>query len=127
MRRVIDDNNYEVVAKSIMKIVMEIPANEVSEYSYGTYRANAVKIKEYILNRTKNIKFGKSMNTTGIGNNGCYEIIYTGNEQEEEICGLIHLTDDMFGSQIVWCSKYDDSTSTHGVRKIKGCKEAEIC
>ena len=121
MRRVIDDSAYKNVANAIMEIVMNIPADEVSEYSYGSYRAESYKIKEYILKRITNIKFGKSMNTTGIGNNGCYEIIYTGNDNEEQICGLIHLTNDMFGSQIVWCSEYDNGSPTHGKRQIRGC------
>ena len=121
MRRVIDDSKYNEVAKIIMEIVQGIPANRVSEYEYGMYRAQSYKIREYILERVNNIKFGKSMNTIGIGNNGCYEIIYTGNPQEEQICGLIHLTNDMYGSQIVWCSEYDNGKATHGKREIRGC------
>ena len=122
MRRVIDDSMYDKVAETIMDIVKNIPANKVSKYDYGMYRAQSYKIIEYILERVDNIKFGKSMNTTGIGNNECYEIIYTGNSQEEQICGLIHLTDNMFSSQIVWCSIYDNNEATHGSRTITGCK-----
>lgn len=122
MRRVIDDSHYNEVAERIMEIVYEIPAKKVSSYSYGTYRAIGSKIMAYILEHITNVKFGKSCNTTGIGNNACYEIIYTGNEVEEQICGLIHLTDDMFGSEIVWCSSYDDKKATHGTRTIRGTK-----
>ena len=120
MRRVIDDAHYEEVKKAITDIIFKIPADKVSEYSYGIYRSEGYLIKKYILARVTNIKFGKDMNTTGIGNNGCYEIIYIGNPDEEQICGLIHLTDDMYGNTICWVSDYDEKRKGK-TRKIIGC------
>lgn len=121
MRRVIDDTHYEEVKKAITDVLFKIPADKVSEYSYGTYRSEGYLIKKYIFSRVPNIKFGKDMNTTGIGNNSCYEIIYTDFDKEEEhICGLIHLTDNMFGSTICWVSDYDGERKGM-TRKITGC------
>ena len=114
MRRVIDDKHYETIAQQIADAFLRIDPASVSEYSYGTWRSRGSKIKSKVLEQVPNIKFGRDMNTTGIGNNECYEIIYTGNKEEEEICGLIHLTDNMYGSTSCWVSDYDNKRSTHG-------------
>lgn len=118
MRRVIDDTMYEEVSEEIMEYMrlLRCRSSEVSEYSYGTYRALGSLIKEWLLSHCKlPFKFGKNMNTTGIGNNACYEIIYVGNDAEEQICGIIHLTDNMYGSIIAWCSDYDNGRKTFSV------------
>lgn len=120
MRRVIDDACYEVKAKEIAKVISSIPADEVSKYDYGTYRAQRSMIIDRILKEVKDIKLGKDMNTTGIGNNWCKELIYTGNEKEEQVFGVIHSTNNMFGSEIVWVSDYDGNCCK-GKRKIHGC------
>lgn len=120
MRRVIDDACYEVKAKEIAKVISNIPADEVSKYDNGTYRAQRYMIIDRILKEVKDIKLGKDMNTTGIGNNWCKELIYTGNEKEEQVFGIIHSTNDMFGSEIVWVSDYDGN-HCKGERKIHGC------
>lgn len=120
MRRVIDDSMYPELSEKIMDIVKHIPGNRVSEYEYGMHRANRCLIKNYILERIENVKYGKDMNTTGIGNNACYELIYTGNCSEEQVFGIIHLTDDMFGSQIVWVSDIDNVRKTIS-KTISGC------
>lgn len=119
MRRVIDDTMYETLAPAITNFVFRIAPEEVSEYSYGMYRASSHKIVKKILGEFKNVMLGKSLNTTGIGNNGQYELIYTGDETEEQIFGAIHLTDDMFGSVIVWVSDIDGRNSFQS-RKIIG-------
>ena len=120
MRRVIDDEHYDEIAAKIEDVIFSIPAETVSEYNYGTYRAMTGKIVSAILNNVANIKLGNDMNTTGIGNNWCKEIIYTGNPKEEQIIGLLHCTDDMFGC--VYCSvtDYDGGRKTKS-RKIHGC------
>ena len=120
MRRVIDDTVYEVKAMEIAKIICGIPADEVSKYDYGKYRAQRSMIIDKILSEVKNIKLGKDMNTTSFGNNWCKELIYTGNENEEQIFGIIHSTDDMYGGQIVWVSDYDGN-NRRGKRTIHGC------
>lgn len=121
MRRIIDDTHFEEVKKAITEVIFKIPADEVSKYDYGTYRSQEYLIKNYIFSRVPNIKFGRDMNTTGIGNNGCYEIIYMDFEHEEEhICGLIHLTNDMYGGTICWVSDYDNNRKCKS-RRICGC------
>ena len=120
MRRVIDDACYEEKAKEIAKVISSIPADEVSKYDYGTYRAQRDMIIDRILKEVKDIKLGKDMNTTGIGNNWCRELIYTGNEKEEQVFGIIHSTNDMFGCEIIWVSDYDGNCCK-GKRKIHGC------
>ena len=119
MRRVIDDTHYNEIAKEIYNVVKKIPVDEVSEYDWGMYRAQKRLIMEYILKNVDKIKFGKDMNTTGIGNNGCYEIIYI-EDNEEQICGLIYITNNMYGGQIVWVSDYDNYDRTPS-RTIRGC------
>lgn len=119
MRRVIDDTYYEEAAHEIMSIVRNINPKLVSEYDYGTYRAKSILIMAHIKEHVEQIKFGKSLNTTGIGNNEQYEIIYTGNPSEEHICGAIHLTNDMYGSVIIWVSDIDNTTKTPSI-KISG-------
>lgn len=124
MRRVIDDAHYEEVKKMVMDVIFEIQyvADEVSKYEYGTYRAQRDLIMEYILKElNKVIKFGKDMNDTGIGNNACYELIYLGDPKEEQICGVIHLTNDMFGDIICWVTDYDEERESKECT-IRGCE-----
>lgn len=120
MRRVIDDTHFEEIKRAITDIIFNIPADEVSEYDYGTYRSQEYLIKRYILSKMPNIKFGQSMNKTSIGNNSCYEIIYMGDPNEEQICGIIHLTNDMYGGTICWVSDYDNNRKAMS-RTILGC------
>ena len=119
MRRVIDDEHYLEVSEQIARAINNINPGSVSDYSYSSWRANGNKILNAIKNSVKDIKWGKYMNTTGIGNNASYEIIYLGNPKEEQICGIIHVTDDMYGSQICWVSDYDGKRSTKS-RTIPG-------
>lgn len=120
MRRVIDDSYYAEAERKIMEIVRNIPADKVSKYDWGTYRAKVHLVRAWVEERVSNIKFGKCEHANGIGNNNALEIIYTGNSNEEQICGLFHLTDNMFGSVICWVSDYDETRKT-GSRKIHGC------
>ena len=121
MRRVIDDRYFDEISKAITDVINKIPAEKVSKYDYGMYRSDRHMIMQYILTNVPDIMFGKSMNTTGIGNNGCYEIICTKDKTEEQICGLIHLTDDMYGGTICWVSDYDNFRKMSH-RTIKGRK-----
>ena len=120
MRRVYDDEKYYDIALQIMKIVDNINPKNVSEYDYGMYRARPHKVKEYIYrNMYGAISFGNNTHAHGIGNNNTIEIICKANENEEQICGLLHLTNDMFGGCIVWVSDIDGKRTTHS-RKIVG-------
>ena len=118
MRRVYDDKNYAEISEKIGKILYDIAADEVSEYCYGTYRAKVYLVQEYIAERVP-IKFGRNEHEYGIGNNNAIEIIVTDGD-EEQICGLLHLTDDMFGGVIAWTSDIDEKRKGYQ-RKIYGC------
>ena len=109
MRRVYDDDMYNEVAVVVNGVIQTINPNQVAEYSWGINRANDSLIRNVILNRTNYIKFGRNI---GISNNACYELIYTGNDQEEQIVGLFHCTDDMYGGMICWVSDIDGGRST---------------
>ena len=121
MRRVIDDTKYGVAKKMIVDLLRFVPAHMVSEYSYGMYRAKPYLVRRYLEERLPLIKFGKCEHAHGIGNNNAWEIIYLGNPDEEQICGLFHATDDMYGTAICWVSSYDEDNRTPSCY-IKGTK-----
>ena len=120
MRRVYDDTHFEEVADAIYEALWDIHPREVSEYSYGTYRAIPNLIFEDVLHKCKSIKRGADCNHTGIGNNNAFEIIYT-EGKEEQICGILHLTDNMFGDVICWFSDIDGERETDKIT-IRGTK-----
>ena len=119
MRRVYDDARYDEVSKQIFDVLLGITNDTISEYDYGTYRAQVSKIRERVKSKLPNIKFGKNEHAYGIGNNNAIEIIVVG-ENEEQIAGYFHLTDDMYGSVICWCSDIDGNRSTRTL-KFSGC------
>ncbi len=117
MRRVYDDSHFEEIKAKVCDIIREIPADVVSKYDYGIYRAKVGLIREYIEARLP-IRFGRNDHLHGIGNNNAIEMIVCG-DNEEQICGLLHLTDDMFGTVICWVSDIDgerrsESLYVHG-------------
>ena len=118
MRRVYDDENYIELSEDIMRILGYLAdcPKVVQEYSYGMMRSSRAKIKQYVLANVDDIKFGRSVNTTGIGNNGAYEVIYTGNKEEEQIFGVLHLTDNMFSKHICWMSDIDNGREYDAVK-----------
>lgn len=120
MRRVIDDEMYEALSQEIETIYMTMPADQVSENRGREYCASTHLICNYIIDRVDNVKLGKYTTTTGTGSNDSYELIYTGNPIEEQIFGILHCTDNMFGSCILWVSDYDGQR--HTVRRlVHGC------
>ena len=114
MRRVYDDTELEVIAQDLESTFCEcIYAPNVSEYSYRMYRAKASKVKAELLHLCDNpIKFGNTTHDNGIGNNNTIEIIYTGNPVEEQICGLLHLNEDLYDGVIFWVSDIDGNKKT---------------
>ena len=112
MRRVVDDRMYVVISDQINKLIWSLDPKPLSAYSWGMDRVNVGMVRDAIAARIPNIKFGKNEHANGIGNNNAYEIIYTGNPREEQICGLLHLTDDMYGGVICWVSDVDNTTKT---------------
>ena len=124
MRRVFDDTHFEEIAEEMMQIIITCPPKEVSAYEMGTYRAQTNMIVDYIFDRISiPCKLGRYTNTTGIGNNWAKEIIYTGNENEEQICGELHLTDDMYGSIIAFITDLDNRNfgGKNNSWTIRGC------
>lgn len=120
---VYDDSHLEEVATDILKVLKRIPANEVSEYDWGMYRVQRDKVISYIFDHIKvPCKLGKSTNTTRIGNNWKKELIYTGNPEEEQICGDLCLIDNMYGSIIAYIVDIDgnrvgNSIEIHSTRR----------
>lgn len=126
MRRVIDDTMYEEVANDLENTFScRLRAPSVSEYSWGTYRASVRKVKDALLYLCDSeIKFGSVTHAHGIGNNNAIEIIYIGNPKEEQICGLVHLIDDMFGGVIFYVTDIDGKRKT-GSWIIRGVSEKD--
>lgn len=120
MRRVYDDTQFEKYAKALETAFRKIPAETVSEYDYGMYRAKVSKVKEKLLGKVGNMKFGNTTHAHGIGNNNAIEIIYTGAEKEEQICGLVHLIDDMYGGVLFYVTDIDGNRKTP-TYEISGC------
>ena len=121
MRRVIDDTHLEEIANEIMLIIKNCPADEVSEYEWGSYRITWNKLVPYIFDRvTIPVKLGNNRNTTGIGNNWKKELIYTGDEKEEQICGILCLTDGMYGDMYAYITDIDGNR-VGGKRTLYGC------
>ena len=112
MRRVIDDSMLKKISAHIDAIIWSLDPEDFTEYHWGIDRVQVGLIRDEIVRYTPHIKLGKNTHANGIGNNNAYEIIYTGNPQEEQICGLLHLTDDMYGGVYVWVSDIDNTTKT---------------
>ena len=112
MRRVIDDAMYPAIAAKVSKAIQAIHPAACREYSMGMDRVRVSIVRDEIVRRVPQIRIGKNEHAYGIGNNNAYEIIYTGNPTEEQICGLLHLTNDMFGGVYAWVSDVDGSRKT---------------
>lgn len=124
MRRVYDDTALETVARDLEETFScRIHSPYVSEYDGGMYRAKVSKIKEALVSLCDSgVKLGYVSHAHGIGNNNAIEIIYTENPNEEQICGLLHLTDDMYGGVIFWVSDIDGNKKT-STWIIRGCDD----
>lgn len=116
MRRVIDDTMYEKISDDIMHFVDFMPIKSVSKYEWGMDRIQVSKVKAYISNRFTElevpVKFCKTEHAHGIGNNNAIEIVWCGEEKEEQICGLLHLNTDMYGGIYCYCTDVDGGTKT---------------
>ena len=116
MRKVIDDAYYEEISHKINTVLHSIKREDVSKYDNGMMRSQSNLIMDKIIKQISEIKFGNNCNTTGIGNNKKYEIIYTGDPKEEHICGIIHLTNNMFGYYICWVSDIDENRMSESIK-----------
>lgn len=110
MRRVYDDSQYANTSADISKLITEIRPAEVSEYIWSMDRVRPGRIRDYLESRLP-VKFGRNEDASGIGNNNALQIIVQ-NGAEEQICGLLHLTDDMFGGVYAWVSDIDGDRRT---------------
>lgn len=110
MRRVYDDSMYSKTSAEITKLLYAIRPAEVSEYIWSMDRVRPGRILGYLESRLP-VKFGRNEDTSGIGNNNALQIIVK-NGAEEQICGLLHLTDDMFGGVYAWVSDIDGGRRT---------------
>lgn len=119
MRRVYDDTMLKELAnKMITKLAECTEPKTLCERRWGDDRASTNKIYDLMMSAVENVILGNDHNHTGIGNNWCHELIYTGNEKEQQIFGLLHITDDMYGGCYVWVSDIDGNrvTNTYMVR-----------
>lgn len=111
MRRVYDDTMYDTAKYDIMQAFNLCQPKKISRYSYGMHRASASLIKQEvlrILNANGNkFAFGKVEHAHGIGNNNASEIIYLGNPNEQQICGLIHTNEDMYSGCYCYVTDID--------------------
>lgn len=114
MKRIYDDAHYAQVASSIDDALLSIDPYDVCRYDNGVVRAQRNLIVAAIFGHVRGIKLGRDCNTTGIGNNWAHELIFTGDEYEQ-ICGILHLTFDMFSSIICWVSDIDGKRRTESV------------
>ena len=112
MRRVIDDRMYHPIATQIDAVIWRLNPVALREYDWGMDRVQVSRVRDAIVSAVPNIRLGKNEHAYGIGNNNAYEIIYTGNPNEEQICGQLHLTNDMFGGVYVWVSDVDEKRKT---------------
>ena len=124
MRRVYDDSQYQRIAEELEAAFRSINAEEVSEYDYGIYRAKVSKVKDALLRKVGGIKCGKVEHAHGIGNNNAIEIVCLSDPVEEQICGLLHLVDDMYGGIIFWVSDIDGDRQTKHW-KVSGCNRKD--
>lgn len=128
MRRVYDDIMLTDIAPRMIQALIDCKnTRNLCKYDYGSMRAQTSKIKDLMVNSVEYVMIGANANHTSIGNNWCHELIYTGNATEQQIFGLLHITNDMYGSCIVWISDIDGNKITpsytvndHGVRFFLG-------
>lgn len=114
MRRVYDDKHLDDAMEKVIPL-FEFVKNNPSLFS-NMKRMQVGKISRYIFDNLDYNGFpcfaGKNEHAYGIGNNNAIEIIYAG-EEEQQICGLLHLTNDMYGGVIAWVSDIDEQRKTH--------------
>ena len=112
MRRVYDDTKFEFVKTKVMSHIWRMDEQDIAdvvEYDYGTDRAQVYLIRRKVGGWLgDDFKFGKNEHAHGIGNNNAIEVIYLGEDNEEQICALLHLTDDMYGGVYCWVSDIDE-------------------
>ena len=117
MRRVYDDTMFSQMTIDASEALLYAKANKKEFSDYG--RESVSKISAHVFGWLNEYGFpcikGKNEHAYGIGNNNAIEVIYTGDEHEQQICGLLHLTDDMYGNVICWTSDIDGKRSSKSI------------
>ena len=124
MRRVIDDTHYTEIADKIYEILKAMPADEVNvdKGGWAGIRPTAEAIAEYISERLENARIGKNISRGFIGNNHSYEIIYTGDPKEEQLCGILRANEDPAGGVYCYVMDYDEKNRwNYPVRFVHMC------
>ena len=118
MRRVYDDKHLDEVMEKVIPLFEFVKKNPslFSKYDYGKKRVQVYDVKNYIFDNLDYNGFpcfaGKNEHAYGIGNNNAIEIIYAG-EEEQQICGLLHLTAHIYGGGVsAWVSDIDEQRKT---------------
>lgn len=118
MRRVYDDKNLDEAMEKVIPLFEFVKKNPslFSEYDIAHRSMVVGKIRDYIFDNLDYNGFpcfaGKTEHAYGIGNNNAIEIIYVG-EEEQQICGLLHLTAHIYGGGVsAWVSDIDEQRKT---------------
>ena len=117
MRIVYDDCVMDIYKNKIENFLLDI-ASINPESVRRNNRVSEKLIREVIVRRFSELKLGRNVNNTGIGNNNCYELVLP-NGNEDMIFGLLHLTDDMHGGVICWLADYYDNPISNIKIKIR--------
>ena len=118
MRRVYDDKHLDEAMEKVIPLFEFVKKNPslFSEYDIAHRSMMVGKIRDYIFDNLDYNGFpcfaGKTEHAYGIGNNNAIEIIYVG-EEEQQICGLLHLTAHIYGGGVsAWVSDIDEQRKT---------------
>ena len=126
--KITDDEHFVDVADCITSAIRELPADVVSKYENGTYRATPNLIHDYIQSAL-DMKFGEGVVSFGelyhkhnIGNNNREEIIFHDvKNNEEQMCGYLNINKGLYGECYVYVTDINDNRGEFALRKITGC------
>lgn len=108
MRRVYDDSKFDLAKQCITNAYKDMRFEDVSRHENYTDRVRVDLMKSFILDYFNGqFKYGHTTHAHGIGNNNAIEIIYVGDPTEEQICGLLHLTQGMYGEAYMFVTDID--------------------
>lgn len=130
MRKVniIDDEHFIDVADCITEAIHNLPADAVSKYDNGTYRAQPNLIRNSIQEALDNefghetVTFRNTYHAHNIGNNNRIEIIFhDASKNEEQMCGYLNINQGLYGECYAFVTDIDDKRCEFASRKINGC------
>lgn len=130
MRKVniIDDEHFIDIADCITEAIHNLPADAVSKYDNGTYRAQPILIRNSIQEALDNefghetVTFRNTYHAHNIGNNNRIEIIFhDASKNEEQMCGYLNINEGLYGECYVYVTDINDNRGEFALRKITGC------